>query len=93
MRTAGPELARLRAVDRRAAPEVLSSSAGALGLQVAAVEAAGGATRVTMQDVSFVRLVEWLAQLESNSTLRVAQIQVEARPASGLVNAQILLSN
>lgn len=91
LRIAGPELARLRAMDRSAAPALVTRTASGYGLTLGRVEPAGGALRVSLQNADFTQLVQWLVQLESTSTLRVSSIRIERTAAPGIVNAQIAL--
>ena len=91
LRIAGPELARLRAMDRSAAPALVTRTSSVYGLTIGRIEPAGGALRVTLQNADFTQLVQWLVQLETTSTLRVSSIRIERTAAAGLVNAQIAL--
>jgi general secretion pathway protein M len=91
LRIAGPELARLRAMDRSAAPALVTRTASGYGLTIGRIEPAGGALRVTLQNADFTQLVQWLVQLETTSTLRVSNIRIERTAAAGIVNAQIAL--
>ena len=89
LRIAGPELARLRAIDRSGSPALVSSSASSFGLTLGRVEPADGVVRVTVQDADFTRLMQWLVQLESTSMLRVSDIRIDRQSTPGIVNAQI----
>ena len=91
LRIAGPELARLRAIDRSASPGIVSSSASAFGLAVGRVEPSEGLIRVTVEDADFTRVIQWLVQLETTSTLRVSAIRIDRQTTPGIVNAQITL--
>ena len=91
LRIAGPELVRLRAIDRSASPAIVSSSASAFGLAVGRVEPSDGLIRVTLQDADFTRLIQWLVQLETTSILRVSQVRIDRQATPGIVNAQITL--
>lgn len=91
LRIAGPELARLRAIDRSASPAIVSSSASAFGLAVGRMEPSEGLIRVTLQDADFTRLIQWLVQLETTSILRVSQVRIDRQATPGIVNAQITL--
>lgn len=88
LRIAGPELARLRAIDRSASPTLVTSSASSFGLTLSRVEPGEGGVRVSLQAADFTRLMQWLVQLESTSTLRVSEIRID-RQSAGLVNARI----
>jgi general secretion pathway protein M len=91
LRIAGPELARLRAIDRSASPATVTSSASSFGLALSSIQPEEGFIRVSVQEAEFTKLVQWLVQLESTTTLRVSQLRVDRRPAPGMVNAQITL--
>lgn len=91
LRIAGPELARLRAMDRSAAPALVNRTASGYGLTVGRLEPDGGAVRVSLQNADFTQLVQWLVQLETTSTLRVSKIRMERTATPGVVNAQIAL--
>ena len=91
LRIAGPELARLRAIDRSASPGIVSSSASAFGLTLARVEPQDGLIRVTLEDADFTKIIQWLVQLESTTTLRVSNIRVDRQPTPGIVDVQIAL--
>jgi general secretion pathway protein M len=91
LRAAGPELARLRAVNRGGSPEIVTSSASGYGLSIGRMTPEEGLIRVWLQDADFSRLIQWLVQLETTTMLRVSEIRMERRAAPGLVNAQITL--
>jgi general secretion pathway protein M len=91
LRIAGPELARLRAIDRSASPATVSSSASSFGLAVSRLEPQDGMIRVTLQEADFAKVIQWLVQLEGSTTLRVSQVRMDRGRGPGLVNAQITL--
>lgn len=91
LRIAGPELARLRAIDRSASPGAVTSSAASFGLTLGRVEPAEGMTRVVVQDADFTKVIQWLVHLEGTTNLRIWQVRMDRRPAPGIVNAQIVL--
>lgn len=91
LRIAGPELARLRAMDRSASPAIVTSSAASFGLAISRLDPQEDLIRVTLQDADFTKLVQWLVQLETASTLRLADVRVDRGPNPGIVNAQIAL--
>lgn len=90
LRTAGPELSRLKNLKRGAAPAYVSGSARSYGLTVAGVQATGGSVSVSLQNENFVKVVQWIAQVENESTLRLMSIQVVRRQAPGIVNAKLV---
>jgi general secretion pathway protein M len=91
LRTAGPELARLRAINRSASPATVTSSASSFGFTPSKVEPAEGMIRVIVQDADFTKVVQWLVHIETTTHLRISQARMERRPTPGLVNAQIVL--
>ena len=91
LRIAGPELARLRAIDRTASPGIISSSGSAFGLTLARVEPKDDLVRVTLEDADFTKIIQWLVQLESTTTLRVSNIRVDRQATPGIVDTQITL--
>lgn len=93
LRIAGPDLARLRAIDRAGSQDVLTRTASTFGLAVGRVEAGEGAIRVTLQDADFTKIVQWLVDLETTSTLRVSDIRIDRQATPGMVNAQIGLTS
>ena len=50
-----------------------------------------GGIRVTLENVPFNAMVSWLSDLHGNYGAMIDDATVEARPASGLVNARIRL--
>jgi general secretion pathway protein M len=91
LRIAGPELARLRAIDRSASPATVTSSASSFGLTVSKLEPQPGFIRVSLQNADFTKVIQWLVQLETSSTLRVSQVRMDRQNVPGIVNAQITL--
>lgn len=90
LRTAGPELSRLKNLKRGAAPAYVSSSARSYGLTVASLQGSGGGVVVTLQNAEFVKIVQWLAQVESESTLRLSNIQMVRKQVPGMVDARLV---
>lgn len=92
LRTAGPELGRLRSLNRGDAPALVSSSAAGYGLVVAGLRSNQGVIQLSFENAEFTRIVQWLAQIESTSALRLRAITLRRQPAPGIVNARIALS-
>lgn len=90
LRTAGPELSRLKNLKRGAAPAYVSGSARSYGLTVAGLQATGGSVSVAFQNENFVKVVQWIAQVENESTLRLMNIQVVRRQTPGIVDAKLV---
>ncbi len=93
LRIAGPDLARLRAIDRAASQDAVTRTASTFGVAVARVETGEGVIRVSLQDADFTKMVQWLVQLESTSTLRISDVRIDRQARPGIVNAQIGLSS
>lgn len=91
LRVAGPELARLRALDRSASPAIVTNSAASFGLTIGRLDPQEELIRVTLQDTDFTKLVQWLVQVETTSTMRLAEIQIDRGPNPGIVDAQVTL--
>jgi type II secretory pathway component PulM len=91
LRTAGPELSRLKNLKRGAAPAYVSSSARSYGLTVSGLQGTGGSVAVSFQNADFVKVVQWLAQVENESTLRLMNIQVVRRQVPGMVDVKLVL--
>jgi general secretion pathway protein M len=91
LRIAGPELARLRAIDRSASPATVTSSASSFGLAISRLEPQEGMIRVSLQEADFAKVIQWLVQLETATTLRVSQVRMDRGRGPGFVNAQITL--
>lgn len=90
LKIAGPELARLRAIERSISPTILTGSASSFGL-TPRVEPAGRNLRVTVQDADFTKVIQWLVQVETTTNLRVSQVRMERGSAPGIVNSRIML--
>ncbi len=60
------------------------------GLKRVEPDGANGA-RVALDGVSFNSLVGWLANLQKQGSVRVENATVEPQPASGIVNARLVL--
>ena len=72
----------------------LEQSATARGLKqnITRMEPEGtNNARVTLDGVNFDALAEWLADLQSQSGLRVEKATVEMRPVPGTVNARLVM--
>lgn len=91
LRAAGPDIARLKSMQRGDPPTVLRSTANNYGLVPTQVNAAGAMTEAVFANVDFGRTVQWLAQIEQVSDLRVAEARFDRGTTAGLVNARILL--
>lgn len=89
LRTAGPDLARLRTVQGGEPQTVLTTSASGYGLQLANLRRDGPLLRAEIADADFARVVQWLAQMEGTSALRLAEFRATRSARPGLVNVQL----
>lgn len=69
---------------------ILSTSAAPLGI-VPVVQSDGADIRVTVSDAPYDALLRWIAAVEDGSRLRVIQMRLDRRPASGFVSAELLV--
>lgn len=63
------------------------------GLLVRRIEPEGANTRLSFEDADFAGILDWIATMETGGLARVSAIQIDRRPAPGVVNAQITLEN
>lgn len=89
LRVAGPDLQRLRARQNGDPQAILTGSAPGFGLTLASVRLEGPLVRATVANQDFSRLVQWMAQVETISGLRLADVRVTRAASPGLVNAEI----
>lgn len=68
---------------------LITDSATAVGLVIRRLEPEGERTRIEIEEADFTVLVDWLSLLEQDHSLRVATIELDRRPAPGLVSARI----
>ena len=69
----------------------VTQSAEVAGLVLRRLEPEGDMLRVTLGDVAFANVILWLSDLETNHAVIVAGIEVDRRPAPGIVSARLLL--
>lgn len=72
---------------------VITDSASAVGLVIRRIEPEGERTRIELEDADFSVLIDWLALLEKDHSLRVATIELDRRPSPGVVSARISVEN
>ncbi len=89
LRTAGSDLARLRARQNGDPQAILTGSAPGYGLTLGAVRVEGALVRATLANQDFSRLTQWMAQVETISGLRLAEVRVTRAATPGLVNAEV----
>ena len=71
----------------------VTQSADSAGLQLRRLAPESDGLRVTLEDAGFAAMVLWIADLEVAQRVRVAAIEVDRRPAPGVVSARILLED
>ena len=71
----------------------VTQSAEAAGLQLRRLEPEGAGLRVTLDDVSFDALMLWLAEMQTTFAVRIAALEVDRRPAPGIVSTRLLLED
>ena len=69
----------------------VTQSAEVAGLVLRRLEPEGDMLRVTLDDVAFANVIVWLSDLETTHAVIVAGIEVDRRPAPGIVSARLLL--
>ena len=75
-----------------AAADIITESAAAAGLAIARTDADGSGNRVILTGVPFDRLVQWVADLEQTSRLRVVEAELRRAGAEGTVNATVVIA-
>lgn len=80
------------ATDTTERPSV-AGSAASHGLLVRRIEPDGDATRISLEDAEFARILDWIAEMEATGLARVASVRMERRPEPGTVNAQVTLED
>ncbi len=71
----------------------ITRSADAASLRLRRVEPDGTGIRVTLDDAPFAQVLLWLAELEQTDRVTVAAIEMDRRPAPGIVTSRILLED
>ena len=89
----GPETPVLQTAAGPATPlsTRVTQSAEVAGLVLRRLEPEGDMLRVTLDDVAFANVILWLSDLEATHAVIVAGIEVDRRPAPGIVSARLLL--
>ena len=72
-------------------PDIVAGTAPDFELQIRRIEPEGSATRIVLEDVAFDPLMRWLSRLVVDYRLRTSAIEIERRPAPGLVSARLTL--
>jgi general secretion pathway protein M len=91
LRAGGADLAR-RGLSRRGTPSaIVTDSAAAAGLTIQQIETEGGQTRVVVADAPFERVLQWIADMERTSRLRVNSLEVSRKDSPGIVATTLVL--
>ncbi|MDZ4760814.1 MAG: type II secretion system protein GspM [Alphaproteobacteria bacterium] len=67
----------------------LADSAASHGLLIRRIEPEGETTRIAFEDADFAALIGWIVDMEASGVAKLSSVQLERRPAPGVVNAQI----
>lgn len=79
------------AVNDTPLPTRITGSARDAGLTLRRIEPEGQGIRVTLDETPFATVLQWLADLEETHDVAVRAIEVDRRPAPGVVSARLLL--
>ena len=90
LRVAGPPRPNSGALVGPASTQIANSAALA-GLSIRRLEPEGALTRVVMEEAEFAKVLPWLEAVERDAGLTVSTLQLERRPAPGVVNVQVTL--
>lgn len=69
----------------------ITGTADAAGLPLRRIESEGAGMRVLLDDVPFAGLMLWLAELETAQGVTARAVEIDRRPAPGMVSARLLL--
>lgn len=79
---------------RQVAPATLiTQSAGDLGLTIRRLELEGNRIRVALEEAEFDQVIVWLDTLTAEHSLRAVSVEMDRRPAPGVVTARIVLED
>jgi general secretion pathway protein M len=71
------------------AATVVTDTAPGYGLTIRRIETDQGGTRLEIEDAGFAEIVLWIEELEGQWGLRLAAIEMDRRPAPGIVGARL----
>ena len=91
LRVAGPDVARIAAARTGSLASLVADRAARAGLTIARLEPLGDRVVVSLDDVGFTPLADWLAALDAEAAVGVVELKVERRSAPGTVTAQVTL--
>ncbi|UWR29082.1 type II secretion system protein M [Sulfitobacter sp. W002] len=69
----------------------ITSSASAAQLTLRRIEPENDGIRVTLDDTPFATLLLWLADLEEQHDVTLEALEIDRRPAPGVISARLLL--
>lgn len=69
----------------------VTASAQEAAMPIRRLEPEGARLRVTLEEVAFVDVIDWLARLEADYDMRLAAVELDRRPLPGIVSARITL--
>lgn len=61
------------------------------GLTIRRMEPEGGGARLTVEDAGFPEILRWIEALEGEYGLRVVTLEMDRRPAPGVVSANLMV--
>lgn len=75
----------------RGPPSSLADSAAIHGLLIRRIEPEGEWTRIAFADAEFTQILAWIDGLEKSRAATLVALEIERRPAPGVVNASVAL--
>ncbi len=91
LRTGGADLARGGKVRRGAPSAIITDAISTAQLTLQRIEPEGANTRVVLGDAPFDKVMQWIADVEATSRLRVISADIQRKSAPGTVGATIVL--
>ena len=73
-------------IDNRPVPLILTESAAVFQLAIRRLESEGAGARVVLEDASFEQLILWLETLKREHGLNVSALEMNRKPAPGVVS-------
>ena len=92
IRAGGPELGQGGKFRRGTASAIVTDSVSAARLTVQRIEPEGGNLRVVLGDAPFPQVLQWIAEIEQSSRLRVINAEIERKGAPGVVSTSLVVS-
>ncbi|MGB3794921.1 MAG: type II secretion system protein M [Alteraurantiacibacter sp.] len=68
---------------------IVTNSTAAANLKISTVETVGGDSRVVFDNVPFDTLMNWTAEIEHNTPLRLREVTITGQGAPGFVSATV----